>query len=224
MSNLEIREKICSQFSELVARYPTLMLRWEDQIGIIEGDLHFKATFNDVEIEDVYSIKIKIPANYPHSIPQTWETGSRIPDDFHKYSGGSLCLEAPIKQYIEFSAHPTLLFYVEKFVVEYLYGYSHLLKFGSIPYGERAHGPEGILSFYKELFGVDDFDTVMSLLYIISANNYRGHHLCPCGRGQKARYCHGNLILQLLSLDLKEQFQRDFIQLYESKSDLQRRT
>lgn len=218
-----MREKVYEQFNDLIIRYPTLMLRWEGEIGIIEGDLQFRATFNDVEIEDTYTIKIVIPPTYPHSIPLTWETGKRIPDDFHKYSGGSLCLETPTKQYIEFSSHPTLLFYVEKFVVEYLYGYSHLRKFGSLPYGERAHDAKGILGFYKELFGVDDFDTVMRLLYLLSTNNYRGHHLCPCGSGQKSRYCHGQLLLQLLSLNLKDHFQGDFIQLYELKSDLPRR-
>ena len=223
MSNLEVREIVCDQFSDLVARYPTLMLHWEDQIGIIEGELQFRATFNDIEIEDTYSIKIEIPSAYPHIIPKTWETGNRIPDDFHKYTNGGLCLETPTKQYIGFSSHPTLLFYVEKFVVEYLYGYSHLQRFGSLPYGECDHGPKGIFGFYKELFGVNDYDTIMRLLYVLSFSSYRGHLLCPCGSGQIGRRCHGDMLLQLLSLNLKDHFYNDFMQLYELKSNLQRR-
>ena len=216
-----MREIVYEQFNDLVNRYPTLMLRWEDQIGIIEGDLQFRATFNDVEIEDVYSIRIVIPSTYPMDIPTTLEIGNRIPEGFHKYTDGSLCLETPTMQYIEFSTHPTLLFYIEKFVVEYLYGYSHLQKYGSLPYGERDHGNKGILGFYKELFGVDEYESVMRLLYVLCTNEYRGHLLCPCGSGQIGRKCHGKTLLQLISLKLKDHFQNDFVKLH--KSNLQRR-
>lgn len=219
--SLGMRELVIDQFNDLSSRYPSLLLSWDEQIGIIEGDLHFIATFNSVDIEDVYSIKIIVPPNYPYVIPKTFETSRRIPDGFHKFDDGSLCLEAPTKQYIEFSTQPTLLFYVEKLVIEYLYGYSHFQRFGTLPYGERAHGNKGILSFYRELFEVDDYSAIMRLLYVLCVNQYRGHLLCPCGSGNKARYCHGNTIRNLVSLGLSDRFQRDYMSLH--KENHQRR-
>lgn len=222
-SNLGLQEVINSQFNDLVTRYPALMLRWEDQCWIVEGDLHFRATFNDVPIEDVYSIRIAIPSTYPTDIPTTSETGGRIPVGFHKYTDGSLCLETRTMQHIKFSANQTLLFYVEKFVVEYLYGYSHLQNYGVLPFGERAHDAEGILESYKDLFATDDAYTALHLLYILSSETYRGHQACPCGSNKKLRICHGKTLLPLLSLGLKVHFSNDFVQLYKLMPNAQRR-
>lgn len=205
-----LRETVQSQFAELIERYPSLMLRWENDIGIIEGDLLFKATFNGVEISDSYSIRIEIPATYPRELPITKETGGRIPGYFHKNGDDILCLEVQTKILMEFLISPKLLFYVEKFVIEYLYGFSYKKQFGVMPYGERPHGASGIMDFYKEeLFKVSDPKYVLQLLRIVTSGHYRGHHQCPCNSGNRIRNCHLDEIKYLLSLGIQDSFRAD---------------
>jgi hypothetical protein len=207
---LNVREIVEIQFRELIEKYPTLILHWNKDTAIVEGELNFNASFNGIEITDTYNIRIEIPPNYPKDLPLTKETGGRIPAYFHKLTNNALCLEIPTKMQIEFMQNPTLLFYVEKFVVEYLYGFSYKRKFGHLPYGERPHGNAGITDFYKELLNVSDDESVIGFLKILSSGIYRGHHSCPCNSGKRLRNCHGKIIRELMQLDIPKSFQYDF--------------
>lgn len=206
---MTIKVLVENQFKELIKKYRSLILYWIDDKGIIEGELNFKASYNGVNIADNYSIRIEIPSNYPKDMPLTKEIGGRIPYNFHKLNNDYLCLEVPTKMKIMFMENPTLLFYIEKFVIEYLFSFSYKEKFGQLPYGERPHGCEGIIDYYKELFGVTDINCIVKFLQLLSSNNYRGHHLCPCNSGKRLRNCHGNKMLKLIQLSVADEFRRD---------------
>lgn len=210
-----IKEYVYTQFEELIKKYPSLMLCWQDNIGIIEGELCFTASFNQITIEDSYNIRMEIPTNYPNELPLIKEIGNRIPANFHKNGDDILCLEVNTRIQIEFMKNPTLLFFVEKFVIEYLYGFSYKTKFGNLPYGERPHGTPGIIDFYKELFNITNITSIFNFLKILSNNNYRGHHLCPCKSGKKLRDCHGKIIMELSNLNIHNSFNNDLITIKE---------
>lgn len=208
------RRPLIEQFQALIKEYPRFMLRFEDENAIIEGLFHFKASYNnDREIDDTYFIQITIPPGYPKELPVTREIGDRIPSNFHTNQGGILCLEVETKMKLAFIADPSLLFYVREFVLHYLYGYSHLERFGELPYGERPHGFEGLLDFYKEYFDTDNEVLAAWLLHKAVVKQYRGHHECECGSGNQLRNCHGPQILKLINAGIFENIQDDYMQI-----------
>lgn len=190
---------ILQQFEELVKAFPELSLS-EDRPGCwaIRGTLSFNATFRGVCIADSYSILLTLPSNYPDVPPRAQETGGRIPASFHQYGDRTLCLGAPVEVYRRFRDDPSLLAFVETLVVEYLYGYSHFEKHGTLPFGELSHGCQGIREYYQDTFKTQDVHIVFALLKTLADGTYRGHHVCPCGSGKILRKCHGPILLSLL--------------------------
>jgi len=201
---------IRQQFEELAQTYSGLAL-CEDVPGrcAIRGMLSFSATAQDVTITDAFSILIMLPHDYPNSPPTVQETGGRIPANFHQYGDRTLCLGAPVEVWRRFKADPRLVAFVGTLVVEYLYGYAHLEKHGTLPFGELSHGCQGIREYYQDLFNTDDVQIALALLKLLADDAYRGHHACPCGSGRILRKCHGPVLLGLLEHQPKERFLRD---------------
>jgi len=201
---------IREQHQELARTFPELKL-CEDAPGhwTIRGTLSLSATFQGVTITDAFSILITMPDDYPDSPPAVQETGGRIPADFHQYTDRTLCLGAPVEVYRRFKTDPRLIAFVETLVVEYLYGYAHWEKHGSLPFGELAHGCKGIREYYQDAFKTDDVQVVLALLRVLADGTYRGHLRCPCGSKQILRKCHGPILLALQKDQPKERFIRD---------------
>ena len=177
-----------AQFNDVVAKYKHLELsRNSDGRFVISGNLIFTAGYNGEDVSDTFEIEIEIPRNYPAQIPKTKEAGGRIPSDFHTNQDGTLCLNIPLGSKRTFAQNGTLLGYVDDCVIPYLYSFCYHQVHGKMPFGEWAHGGQGILDFYKEEFAVDDDIAVLGLLRVLADNNYRGHIPCPCGSQLKLR-------------------------------------
>ena len=200
------RELIRAQFIEVAYAYPDLMLHFDDEQGIIEGEFHFIATHGNEEIEDTYSIKIVIPLEYPEELPAIYEAAGRIPKSFHTFNNGTLCLEVDTKMKLDFIDNPTLIFYVQHFVLNYFFQYSYYEKHGTLPFGERSHDKKGILSLYMEIFNVDDYNVAFEFLKILANKKSRGYQDCPCGSGKKLKECHGPMVLKLKNLHMDQYF------------------
>jgi hypothetical protein len=211
---------IRQQFEELVQSFPGLKL-CEDTPGrwVIRGTLSFSATFQGVTISDAFSIFILLPNDYPESPPVVQETGGRIPANFHQYGDRTLCLSAPAEVNRRFKADPRLISFVGTLVVEYLYGYAHFEKTGTLPFGELSHGCQGIREYYQEAFSTDDVRITLALLKVLSDGAYRGHHACPCNSGKILRKCHGPVLLELLKHQPKERFLLDVTNILYSLND-----
>ena len=204
------RDLIKQQYDELCKQFPGLRL-YEDFPGqwVIRGLIAFSASYNNVEIEDEYSIHIILPEDYPALPPDVQETGGRIPADFHQYEDRTLCLGAPAEVTRRFREDPRLLTFIKTLVIEYLYGYSYYDKYGQMPFGELSHGGPGIREYYLELFNTNDVRIILALLKIMADGSYRGHHYCLCGSGKILRKCHGLIILGLLKTQRNDQFYND---------------
>jgi len=190
------------QYLELQQKYPYLILNKKENGHIIYGTIFIEKN----EIKDQYEVEIYVPYNYPKEIPIPREVSGKIPNKFHHYTNGELCLETPFRIYKFFYQGGTLYGYTEKLLVPYLFSYSYyLVNNGKLPFGEHKHGGEGILEDYKKDFGDVDDLTVVRLLQILVEDNYRGHKLCPCGKNKKLRNCHGQTILSM------KEIQYDFV-------------
>ncbi len=201
---------IRQQFNELAQTHLGLVL-FEDRPNhwVVRGLLYFSATFNSVTIEDAFSILILLPDDYPNSPPTVQETGGRIPPDFHQYRDRTLCLGAPVETHRRFKENPRLLPFVQTLLIEYLYGYAYVEKYGKLPFGELTHGCQGIREYYQDTFNIEDVQTILALLKILADDTYRGHHTCPCSNGNTLRKCHGPRLLELMKYQSRKRFLRD---------------
>ena len=57
----------------------------------------------------------------------------RIPSDFHRLDSGHLCLGSPTRLRLILAETPSLLSFVERCVIPYLYGYSIVEMAGYFP-------------------------------------------------------------------------------------------
>ena len=206
--------------AEANAKFAGLTLNFKDEIAFIAGPLAFEATYNYVRISDTYDVEIIPPSDYPNIPPTAKETGGKIPDDFHKYPNGNLCLAAPLEVRKQFNRQPDIIGFIERLLIPYLYSFSHKLKYNYLPYGELSHGERGLSESYRELreshkskFNVTSDMEVVGLLKILAEDNYRGHIDCPCGAPTNLRKCHGTVLLELKKHQTKKYFFEEYFNL-----------
>jgi hypothetical protein len=146
-------------------------------------------------IDDTFVVEIDVPSRFPTVPAKASETGGRIPQDFHKLKGDRLCLGSPTAIRMNLEADPTLVGFVERLVLPYLFGFAYFQRFGRMPFGELAHGPDGIRQHFAELFGVDSPIVAEGMVRLASlpkrAANKRS---CPCGSGHRLGRCHHMLV------------------------------
>lgn len=141
-------------------------------------------------IEDRFNIELRIPEDYPKTPPNAYETGDRLNGYHHLFTDGRLCLGAPVEVCKQFAMQPTLLSFVEELVVPFLFSFSYERQYGEMPFGELAHGGEGLLDYYVDFFRTSEEKTISLLIYVAVDNRNR-HGSCPCGSGRRLENCHG---------------------------------
>ncbi len=200
---------------ELMHEQPGLRIRpsAEDTV-FLAGILCFSADKPGLErIDDEFEVEIAVSSQFPNEIPHVWETGGRIPKSYHKFENQSLCLGSPARLRMLVKGEPTLLAFVRKCVIPYLYGFSLHSRNGLVPFGELAHGVDGLIQDYTELFGVADGEVVVEMVRLASLNKRDANRLrCPCGSGRRLGKCHNRRINEMRKLLgrkwLAEEFQR----------------
>lgn len=195
-----------------IKAYPKLKYFITNNLVKLQGELEFTASFEDIEIIDSFSVSIDFPTNYPDTVPFTYETGDKIPDDYHKNPNKSLCIAPPLDVIQKFSSDPCILNYINNLLIPYLYRFSFIKKFGRAPFGEYAHGSLGLLEYYTEFLGSTNIQALCKMISIVLERSYRGHLLCPCGSKKKLRNCHGPKILELSKLP-PQQIDHDFYEI-----------
>lgn len=162
----------------------------------VEGTLRFCAEGKKTElIEDSYDVRIEVPENFPERMALSWETGGRIPPDYHKLTNGALCLGSRVGLRLQMNGSPSLLRFVERCLIPYLYGYSYSVKHGSPPFGELAHGELGSLQDLAALLGVDDLALAARYSTLAATKRRRANkHPCPCGSGRPLGRCHNRRV------------------------------
>lgn len=207
-------EELERQIDEFVAVHKWLAnITERDAEVIISGALPFEASAEGLEtITESFDIELTIPHAFPETLPRVRETGGRIGADYeHRNPSGTLCLAVPIEQRRIFLEQPTLLGFVNRLVIPFLYGYAFFEKHGRHPFGEAAHGSEGILRHYVDTLGLRDELAALSVICFLLEHGYRGHHDCPCGSGKPVRTCHGAVLLELSQVHSRQSLRNDFV-------------
>jgi hypothetical protein len=165
----------------------------------VAGALAFCAEGSDKKrIEDEYLVEVSVPESFPERVPIVQETGGRIPSFFHKLDNGALCLGSPTRLRLILRESPSLLHFVERCVVPYLYGYSYFEKHGTLPFGELRHGAAGIRQDFASLLGIDDEDIVDGLVRLAAMRKrHANKQPCPCGSRRRLGRCHHRAVNRL---------------------------
>ena len=123
----------------------------------------------------------------------------------HTQKDGKLCLAEPVKEWMIFTENPTLLYFVQKLVIPFLYRFFFLAEHnGKRPWGELPHGGKGLIEHYEKYFNVTGKEKVVRLLeHLAIHNEIKGHPKCPCGSGVKIRYCHAEELRKLTKVPKK---------------------
>lgn len=169
---------------------------------MVDEHVHIKGTlpvFNGTIEIDRYAVDVVLSPDHPRSLPQVFETAGRIPRTLNRHiSGdGSACIVLPDAFWLE---HPP----GNLDIVEYLAGPVHSYFLGQAavergepwPFGEWAHGGDGIIELYGRLLGNQEAERVRDLLVAVLRPSVKALR-CPCGSGRRLRKCHGGLIRTL---------------------------
>lgn len=214
-----MKQELRKQIAELSAVHKRLtQVVEQDGETLLSGVLEFEASAEGLEtLTDSFVVELTIPCEFPEKLPLANETGGRIEADYdHLNPDGTLCLAVPIEQRRVFFEQPSLLGYVDRLLVPFLYGYCFWSKHGYHPFDEAAHGHEGILDHYIETLNLQDPIAALAVICFLFEYGYRGHHNCPCGSGRRVRICHGPALRSLHDHHTADTLQHDFLAILNS--------
>ena len=183
--------------SEAINRFENLRLvPSKDGDIVLQGVIDFTASANGRRtVSDSYEINLRIPNAYPSELPVVHETGGRIPKDFHKLEGNALCLGSPFRLWLLTKQNPSLLNFIERVVVPYLYAYSLHEAGEAMPFGELRHGAAGLVDDIGEMLGATDSKTAAAYVEAIRRKKrIANKRSCPCGSGMRLGRCHNRRV------------------------------
>ena len=183
---------------KLLRAYPGLRLQpTAGDNTSIAGNLEFSAQARGQKlIFDRYEISISVPPDYPRDIPSVRETAMRIPRNFHRSDTGHLCLGSPTRLRLILAETPSLLSFVERCLIPYLYGYSIVESGGTLPFGELSHGAHGLRDDLASMIGVinipdDNNQVLLGFVRLLAMKKRKANKRpCPCGTGIPLGRCH----------------------------------
>ena len=208
-----MRQELACQIAELQQVHKGLTaINEAENDTVLSGPLSFEASVDGyTPIIECFEIELIIPDGYPNVLPRVRETDGKIGSAYdHIYQDGTLCLAVPIEERRVFLDQPSLLGFVNRLVIPYLFGYCHWKAHGIHPFDESEHGAEGIVRHYLGALQLIDERVALAVISFLYEHGYRGHHPCPCGSGEKVRKCHGKALRALheqhTDLTLKNDF------------------
>jgi len=164
---------------------------------LLKGYFSFSAKpKNGAEICETYHLQITLPLMFPREIPTVKEIDLKIPRDgkHHINSDNTLCLGSPLRLIHKISERPNLVGFAERCIVPYLYAVSYKIQYGGgFPLGELAHGGQGIVEDYLDLFRLKRREQVIQTLNLLGLKKRIANKApCPCGCEQRLGKCSFN--------------------------------
>lgn len=186
---------------------------------VLNGIFDFAAKFKDEpEVEDSYSIEIRVPDSFPRELPTVKELGNKIPRDgkHHINPDETLCLGSPLRLKMLVREEQTLSGFASNCIVPYLYWIT-TKKFAV---GELAHGDVGIIADYMTLFGLSDPKQIIPTLKLLGMKKRAANKKpCPCGCGVRLGRCVKRFILNRYRGIASREWFRDPKKAFGKKSD-----
>lgn len=189
----EIRVTLCNWISGW--RFENLTVMNKPNGCVVNGILHFDMEYNAIPIQDAYSMEIFLPNDYPKSLPIVTELSEKIPrhEDYHCSENGILCLAVPTEMRILTQKDTSLPFFINRFIIPFLYANSYRMKYGKYPWSTLPHRWDGVLEYFMDFFNLKDKQQTLKFLKNLYKNNRKNlkkHKYCPCGSGRKFYECH----------------------------------
>lgn len=186
---------------DLLAANPKLRIaEINDDSLVLAGEYRLKAQLAGSQLIDrVYQLKLVCPRQYPEKLPKVIDEERYFPRNqaYHTYGDGSFCLGSELKIKSLLQVDHSLPTFFEKVLDRFLYAVTHRIEFGNFPYGELAHGEEGLIDDYGEMFGLNGKLAVLRALQALGKRNREANKLpCPCGCGLRLGRCDYRLVLK----------------------------
>jgi len=181
------------EIEDVLVRYPGLRLIPSLQSVLkLEGDLAFRAEAPGKEvIADSFRVQILVPADASRKLFSIREMAGRIPPSFHTLDDGTLCLGSPTRLRLLMGGSASVLKFIERCVIPYLYGRAYYERHGELPFGELRHGNAGICDDLELLFGFGDEETVKGFVRASTLRRRIANKTsCPCGSRVRLGRCH----------------------------------
>lgn len=215
-------EFVGKQMAEVISLFPELeSFGKENGPWCLSGPFHFKATFNKKIIEETISIAIRIPTDFPDKPPVVKVIGNSPIKGFpHIYSDGTFCLATPIRIKIELKMDSSLLNFIYRVMIPFLFSAFYWKDTRKLPYGECAHGGVGILEEYCRIFGIHDPLVAERFLRMLSSEENLKNRNCPCSSGKDLYSCHYQELIEVSKIQSREDFRSDLYQVYICKNNL----
>lgn len=160
---------------------------------VLSGKYHLKAQLAGSQIIDkTYRLKFTCVNDYPRTLPLVVDEGRYFPrsDEFHTYSDGLLCLGSELKIKSILKVDRSIKAFFDNIVDPFLYSVSHRIEHGEYPFGELAHGEQGLIDDYTEMFGLKGKAPVLVAFRALGKRKREANKLpCPCGCGLRLGRC-----------------------------------
>lgn len=184
--------------SAFLSEYPNMAMSvvTDDSTDLVlKGTFDFAAKFkSEPEIQDSYSLEIRVPHNFPAGLPTVREMGNKVPRDgkHHVNPDDTLCLGSPLRLKMLVREEPTLSGFAANCIIPYLYWIT-TKKFAV---GELAHGDVGIVADYMVLFNLKDPKQIIQFLKLLGMKKRVANKKpCPCDCGLPLGRCKKRFLL-----------------------------
>lgn len=185
-------------------RRPELLAREEEAVASTYMNLYFVVADGVVRVRgnlpvrvgptvvDLFQLEVRLADDHPAAYPIAREVGGRIAwlPAHHVNDDGQLCLFLPEEASEYWAPGSTVCSFLEGPLNSYFVGYLHYLEFGAWPFGERRHGLDGALDFYRGRSEIATLEGLLGLVAMLARRGVKGHLPCPCGSGKPIRSCH----------------------------------
>jgi len=190
-------EPLSSEIRALLGHYPSFEhIMGDDGLAVVQGDLEILA---DGRFIDTFSIRIELLPPYPEVVPKVYETAGKIPRiaDRHINPDGSACLFVPDARWKHWPVGRSLVEFVSSPVYYFFLSQAFFELEGKWLFGERPHGDDGVIDYYKEELGLEKLDHVyqcIELATIPSITQSKLRAPCVCGSNMPLESCHSSQI------------------------------
>lgn len=160
---------------------------------VLAGEYHLRAQLEGSQLVDrIYYLKVIFPRDYPEKLPKVIDEEKYFPrnQEYHTYADGSFCLGSELRIKSTLGNDYSVSAFFERIIDRFSYAVTHRIEFGDFPYGELAHGEQGLIDDYSELFGVKGKSAVLLALKALGKRKREANKLCcPCGCGFRLGRC-----------------------------------
>lgn len=206
-----LKEILAKDIDATLECYPELQLISNKKNTFLKGIYTIKDNLGIVQGE--YEIAIIIPKKYPNEFPMLYELSQKIMprvDNRHIDTNGLACVEIDQNIVLKSKKGITIKEFIEKYVHRY---FCWQLRYDA---GDRdgleewAHYDKGTLQFYREKLQLDAIESIIEILKVLCENSLpQRNDPCICCSNQKYKYCHQNLIEEIIDLGM-ERLKKDY--------------